>query len=148
MRELANSALAAGGEVIGVVPRVIEGRGVAHSGLTELRVVETMHERKQTMAALSDGFIALPGGFGTLEELFEAVTWLQLGVHHKPIGLLGPCGYWKPLIDMVEHMMREGFVPSDQLQLLLVESEAVALLARMQAWVPPTLGAKWVDRAG
>ena len=98
MGAVADAALAAGGEVIGVIPRHLVDREVAHGGLTEQRVVETLHERKAEMAALSDGFIALPGGLGTLEELAEVSSWAQLGLHDKPIGLLGPAGYWEALL--------------------------------------------------
>jgi uncharacterized protein (TIGR00730 family) len=144
MREIADAALAAGGEVIGVIPRTLVEREVAHHGLTELRVVETMHVRKATMAELSDGFVALPGGYGTLDELFEILTWAQLGMHHKPVGLLNVGGFWDPLVALVGHMIDEGFVPEDQRALLLVESDPAVLLARMRAWVPPALGPKWI----
>jgi len=144
MREVADAALGGGGEVIGVIPRALVDREVAHDGLTELRVVDTMHTRKATMAELSDGFIALPGGFGTLDELFEILTWAQLGIHHKPIGLVDTCGFWQPLLVMVRHMVAEGFIPADQEALLLVADEPEALLTRMEGWTPPTLGPKWV----
>ena len=144
MREIADSALGAGGEVIGVIPRALVEREVAHHGLTELRVVDTMHVRKATMVELSDGFIALPGGFGTLDELFEILTWAQLGMHGKPIGLVNVSGFWDPLVSLVRHMVDEGFVPADQLALLLVESDPGALLAKMEAWTPPPLGPKWI----
>ncbi len=144
MREIADSVLAAGGEVIGVIPRALVDREVAHHGLTELRIVETMHVRKATMAELSDGFVALPGGFGTLDELFEILTWAQLGIHRKPVGLVNVRGFWRPLIALVEHMVKEGFIPEDQLALLLAESDPSALLGRMEGWVPPALGPKWI----
>ncbi len=145
MREVADAALAAGGEVIGIIPRALVDREVAHPGLTELRVVDTMHARKAMMTELSDGFVALPGGFGTLDELFETLTWAQLGIHRKPVGLVDTCGFWRPLLSLVEHMVNEGFIPDDQLELLLVESDPAALLARMESWVPPTLGPKWMS---
>src|SRR5947209_20603117 len=104
-----------------------------------------MHERKAMMASLADGFIALPGGYGTLDELFEIVTWSQLGLHAKPIGLLDAAHFWRPLIALVEHMVAEGFVPDDQVQLLLVEPGPRALLDTMGAWRPPRLGPKWID---
>jgi uncharacterized protein (TIGR00730 family) len=144
MREIADAALSAGGEVIGVIPRALVDREVAHHGLTELRVVDTMHVRKATMAELSDGFVALPGGFGTLDELFEILTWAQLGMHRKPVGLVNVCGFWDPLVGLVHHMVKEGFVPEDQLALLLVEAEPGALLAKMAGWTPPVLGPKWI----
>jgi len=145
MREIADAALAAGGEVIGVIPRALVDREVAHHGLTELRVVETMHVRKATMAELSDGFVALPGGFGTLDELFEILTWAQLGMHAKPVGLVNVSGFWEPLVELVHHMVTEGFVPEDQLALLLVETDPGALIAKMDAWTPLALGPKWID---
>ena len=114
MGALADAALAAGGEVIGVIPRRLVDRELAHRGLTELRVVETLHERKAEMAALSDGFIALPGGLGTLEELAEVASWAQLGLHAKPIGLLGPAGYWDALLGWLDHAVAEGFLTSGQ----------------------------------
>jgi uncharacterized protein (TIGR00730 family) len=144
MREIADAALAVGGEVIGVIPRALVDREVAHHGLTELRVVDTMHVRKATMAELSDGFVALPGGFGTLDELFEILTWAQLGMHAKPVGLVNVCGFWEPLVRLLEHMVKEGFIPEDQLGLLLVENDPRALLAKMKGWTPPVLGPKWI----
>jgi uncharacterized protein (TIGR00730 family) len=144
MREVADAALAAGGEVIGVIPQALLDREVAHHGLTELRVVETMHVRKATMEQLSGGFIALPGGFGTLDELFEILTWAQLGIHRKPVGLLDVSGFWQPLRAMLDHMVTEGFIPEDQLGLLLVDADPGALLDRMAAWSPPALGPKWI----
>jgi uncharacterized protein (TIGR00730 family) len=144
MREIADAALAGRAEVIGVIPRALVEREVAHHGLTELRVVETMHVRKATMAELSDGFVALPGGFGTLDELFEILTWAQLGMHAKPVGLVNVCGFWDPLVALVEHMVKEGFIPEDQLALMIVESDPRALLAKMRAWTPPALGPKWI----
>lgn len=146
MRDAADAALAAGGEVIGVIPRSLVDREVAHTGLTDLRVVGTMHERKALMHELSDGFIALPGGFGTLDELFEIVTWSQLGLHAKPVGLLDVESFWTPLSELVQHMVDEGFIPADQLALLLRDADVASLLGRMNAWTPPALGPKWIDR--
>ncbi len=144
MRDVADATLEAGGEVIGVIPHALAAREVAHHGLTELRVVDTMHTRKATMAELSSGFVALPGGFGTLDELFEIVTWAQLGIHDKPIGLVNVVGFWDPLLALLEHMVTEGFVPEDQRALLLVDADPAALLWKMEAWTPPALGDKWV----
>ena len=144
MSEAADAALAAGGEVVGVIPRALVDREVAHGGLTELKVVETMHVRKATMSELSDGFIALPGGFGTLDELFEILTWAQLGMHAKPVGLLDVAGFWGPLMELVQHTVSEGFVPEDQLQLILSERDPAALLGKMMGWKPPVLGPKWI----
>ncbi len=113
MGVLADAALAAGGMVVGVIPQALADREVAHHGLTKLHVVSGMHERKALMADLSDAFVALPGGYGTFEEFFEIVTWLQLGIHDKPIGLLNVEAYYDPLIAMIDSSVREGFVPKD-----------------------------------
>ncbi len=110
MGELAESALAAGGQVHGVIPQKLRDLEVAHTGLTELFVVDSMHARKMLMASLSDAFIALPGGFGTLEELFEVVTWCQIGYHQKPVGLLNVAGYYDPLLAFVDHAAAAGFI--------------------------------------
>lgn len=130
MGALADAALAAGGEVIGVIPRHLVDREVAHGGLTEQRVVETLHERKAEMATLSDGFIALPGGLGTLEELAEVASWAQLGVHAKPIGLLGPAGYWESLLAWLDHAVDEGFVSPANRALVELDPDLDALLDR------------------
>jgi len=106
----ADAALAAGGEVVGVLPRALSSREIAHHGLTELRIVPSLHERKAVMSALSDLVVALPGGCGTLDELFEAITWAQLGLHAKPVGVLDAGGYWTQLFALVDHMNAEGFV--------------------------------------
>jgi uncharacterized protein (TIGR00730 family) len=145
MREVADATLAAGGSVIGVIPRSLVDREVAHPSLTELRVVGTMHERKATMAELSDGFVALPGGFGTLDELFEILTWSQLGLHAKPIALLDAAAFWAPLARLVDHMVTEGFVPEDQVPLLLRHEDPRVLIEQMRAWTPPKLGRKWIE---
>jgi len=130
MGAVADAALAAGGEVIGVIPRDLVDREVAHGGLTEQREVETLHERKAEMAALSDGFIALPGGLGTLEELAEVSSWAQLGLHEKPIGLLGPAGYWEALLSWLDHAVDEGFVSPANRALLRLDPDLGALLDR------------------
>jgi uncharacterized protein (TIGR00730 family) len=145
MRTVADAALGAGAEVVGVIPRALVDREVAHDGLSDLRIVGSMHERKALMASLADGFVALPGGFGTLDELFEIVTWSQLGLHRKPIGLLDAAGFWRPMMEFLEHVVREGFVPEDQMQLFMMESDPRRLLERMAAWAPPQLGPKWID---
>jgi uncharacterized protein (TIGR00730 family) len=119
MGVLADSALEAGAEVIGVIPRSMVDREVAHHGLTELRIVDTMHQRKAQMAETADAFLALPGGLGTLEELFETWTWAQLGMHDKAFGLVNVAGYFDPLIRMVERMVSEGFIPAAQVQRLV-----------------------------
>lgn len=136
MAIVADAALAAGGEVIGVQPRGLFAREVPHSGLTELREVGSMHERKALMAELSDGFIALPGGFGTCDELFEAVTWAQVGIHHKPVGLLDVNGYFSALLAFVAHATAEGFIPPEHARLLTCATDPAVLLdafARAQA---------------
>jgi uncharacterized protein (TIGR00730 family) len=130
MGAVADAALTAGGEVIGVIPRPLVDRELAHRGLTEQHVVETLHERKAEMATLSDGFIALPGGLGTLEELAEVSSWAQLGLHEKPIGLLGPEGYWEALLAWLDHAVDEGFVSPANRALLALEPDLEALLDR------------------
>ena len=133
----ADAALAAGGEVIGVLPRGLFVREVAHQGLSEMREVDSMHERKALMAQLSDGFIALPGGFGTCDELFEAVTWAQIGIHQKPVGLLDVNGYFAALLMFVAHAADEGFIPPAQVELLLRATDPVALLDSFASYQPP-----------
>ena len=128
MGRVADAALGAGGEVVGVIPESLVAREIAHRSLTHLHVVRTMHERKAKMAQLSDAFIALPGGFGTLEELFEVVTWAMLGIHAKPIGLLDSDGYWKPLLAFVERAIAEGFVDPTHASLIVVRDTPAALL--------------------
>jgi uncharacterized protein (TIGR00730 family) len=147
MGVVADAVLRARGEVVGVLPKVLVDREVAHLALTKLHVVGSMHERKQLMAELSDGFIAMPGGYGTLDELFEILTWAQLGIHAKPIALFDVAGFWGPLQALLEHMVREGFIPEDQLALLMKDADPGALLARMKSWTPPVLGPKWAPRA-
>lgn len=133
----ADAALAAGGEVIGILPRGLFKREVAHTGLTELREVGSMHERKALMSDLADGFIALPGGYGTFDELFEIVTWSQIGLHAKPIGLLDAAGYFAPLVALVAHAAREGFVPPSHASLLLRAETPAALLDAFATYRPP-----------
>lgn len=133
MGSVADAALAAGAEVIGVIPRALMGRELGHGGLTELHVVETMHERKRLMAERSDAFVALPGGIGTFEELFEVWTWLQLGYHAKPVGLLNAAGYYDGLLAFLDHSVARGFVPAAQRDLLQVRPDADTLLDRMAA---------------
>ena len=130
MGALADAALACDGEVIGVIPRRLVDRELAHPGLTELHIVETLHERKAGMAALADGFIALPGGLGTLEELAEVASWAQLGLHAKPIGLLGWEGYWDALLAWLDHAVAEGFVAPEQRCLVTADRDLDTLLVR------------------
>ena len=146
MGAVADAVLAQGGEVIGVIPRMLVEKEVAHTGLSDLRVVETMHERKALMESLADGVIALPGGFGTLEELFEIVTWAQLGLHSKPVGLLNVAGYWDQLLVFVDQMVAERFVRAEQREALLVADSPAELVARMEAYQPVVVD-KWIDRS-
>ena len=143
MGAVANAALAAGGQVIGVIPAALRDKELAHEGVTELHVVDSMHERKQLMADLSDGFIALPGGIGTLEELFETLTWLQLGFHTKPVGLLNVAGFYDPLLRFLENMVIAGLLRAEHLDYLIVEGEMEPLLRRMAAFEPVTLD-QWI----
>ena len=145
MGALADSALAAGGTVIGVIPTRLVEHEIAHAHLTKLHVVETMHERKALMAELSDAVIALPGGSGTLDELFELFTWKQLGLHRKPIGLLDVVGYWQPLVSFLEHAVNERFLRAEYLKDLQVEGSAEALLDRLGAHEHRSYD-KWLDR--
>jgi uncharacterized protein (TIGR00730 family) len=146
MGEVADAALAAGGEVTGVIPRSLMEREVGHAGLTTLEVVETMHERKARMADLSDGFIALPGGFGTLDELCEVLTWSQLGIHAKPCAILNVDGYFDALIALFDHALREGFLRGPHRSLVIAGTDPAALLDSMAAFIPPTTE-KWVRPA-
>ena len=145
MGTLADATLAAGGEVIGVIPRPLASRELAHAGLTELRVVASMHERKATMASLVDGFIALPGGLGTFEETLEVLTWAQLGIHRKPVGVVNVHGYYDGLLHMLTHAVREGFVRIDYFSLLLFGDSPGELLDRFDGWKPPALARAWLD---
>jgi uncharacterized protein (TIGR00730 family) len=138
MGAAADAALAAGGEVIGVIPQELVDRELAHGGLTELRVVGSLHERKALMAELSDGFIALPGGFGTLDELLEQLTWSQLGLHDKPIGLYDVEEYWRPLIALARHATEEGFVRESDLGAIAVGGDAEGLLDRLRSMTRET----------
>ena len=142
----ADSALDAGGEVIGVIPASLVAREIAHPGLTELRVVSSMHERKATMADLSDAFIALPGGWGTLEEFFEVLTWTQLGLHRKPCGLLNARRYFDRLLSFLEHSVDEGFVKRENGSMIAVSESPDALLDRIVSSNPPLVDT-WIDRA-
>lgn len=144
MGVLADAALAAGGEVYGVIPRHMMTVEIGHSGLTELYVVEDMHERKAKMAELADGFLALPGGVGTLEELFEVWTWAQLGLHSKPLGLVDVAGYYRPLAEFAEQMVSEGFLRSRQHQMLSVDADPARLLDSFAEYEPPDTG-KWAS---
>ena len=144
MGVLADSVLAAGGEVIGVIPQALVDRELAHSGVSELRVVASMHERKALMASLADAFVALPGGFGTFEEFCEATTWTQLGLHQKPCGLLNVEGFFDPLLQLFDHATSEGFILPEHRAIVVVESDASALLSRLAAFSPPPQK-RWIE---
>jgi uncharacterized protein (TIGR00730 family) len=137
MGVVSNAALEAGGDVIGVIPRSLVERELAHAGLTDLRIVGSMHERKALMFDLSEGFITLPGGTGTLEEFFEVLTWAQLGEHEKPCGLLNVAGYYDPLLSVFDHMVHKGFLSESNRALVLVESGPERLLQRFESYQPP-----------
>ncbi len=145
MGVVADAARGAGGEVIGVMPKALVEREISHGGLTKLHVVGSMHERKALMAELSDGFIALPGGTGTLEEFFEVLTWAQLGEHGKPCGLLNAGGYYDPLLEVFDHMVEEGFLSEEHRAMVLVASEATDLLEAFSRYAPPTVP-KWIEK--
>ncbi|HKI86247.1 MAG TPA: TIGR00730 family Rossman fold protein [Thermoanaerobaculia bacterium] len=146
MGVIANSALEAGGRVIGVIPRGLVAREQAHEELSELRIVDSMHERKALMAELSDGFVALPGGMGTLEEISEALTWLQLGIHQKPCALLNVDGYWDHWIAHLDHAVDEGFFKPEHRQLVLVEEDPSTLIERLASYRIPALP-RWLPAA-
>jgi uncharacterized protein (TIGR00730 family) len=145
MGVLADAVLEAGGKVIGVIPRALVEKELAHHKLTELHVVETMHERKALMAERADAFVALPGGVGTADELFEIITWAQLGIHRKPIGLLNIAGFFDSLLRWVEHTIDEGFLRAKHRHLLLVASEPERLLALLQTSRPVEPEGKWLE---
>jgi uncharacterized protein (TIGR00730 family) len=145
MAAVADAVLARGGRVIGVIPQALLARELAHPALTELHVVGTMHERKARMVDLSDGFVALPGGYGTLDELFEVMTWAQLGLHEKPCGLLDVADYFAHLVRFIDHTVAERMVRAEHRELLIRERDPAALLDAMAAYTPPRL-TKWIDR--
>ncbi len=145
MGVLADSVLALGGTVVGVIPEGLLAKEVAHQGLSDLRLVGSMHERKSLMAELSDGVVALPGGLGTLEEFFEMLTWAQLGLHSKPCGLLNVRGYFDRLLDFLEHAVEERFVTREHRQMIIADASPVALLDRMERYDPPSV-TNWLDR--
>jgi uncharacterized protein (TIGR00730 family) len=146
MGAVADAMLDAGGEAIGVIPQALVDREIAHPGLADLRVVGSMHERKALMAELADGFVALPGGMGTLEELFEVYTWTQLGLHSKPLGLLDVRGYYDKLVAFLDHTVEERFMTVEHREMLVVEERAEALLEAFRRWRAP-VRTKWIDRA-
>lgn len=145
MGVVADAALNAGGQVIGIIPQSLERAEIGHKGLTHLEVVDGMHARKARMAELADAFIALPGGLGTLEELFEVWTWGQLGYHAKPLGLLEVDGFYRRLGDFLDHMVEERFVRSAHRDMLQIDTDCNTLLDRLEDW-QPSVAPKWVDR--
>lgn len=145
MGALADAVLTAGGKAIGVIPDNLMAREVGHTGLTTLHVVRSMHERKALMADLSDAFIAMPGGFGTLEEFFEVLTWSQLGLHAKPCGLLNALNFYSPLLQMLDHAVDEGFLKAENRKLILARDSVEGLLDALEQWRPVRVE-KWLDR--
>jgi uncharacterized protein (TIGR00730 family) len=145
MGVLADAVLAEGGEVIGVIPRPLATKELAHTGLTQMHVVGSMHERKALMASLVDGFVAMPGGLGTFEETFEVLTWSQLGIHRKPIGLLNVDGYYDGLLSMIAHGVQETFIKREYLTLFVSAASPARLLDDMQAWQPPSVPGAWLN---
>jgi len=146
MGALADTVLKAGGEAIGVIPRNLMAKEVGHKGLTKLHVVSSMHERKALMADLSDAFVAMPGGFGTIEEFCEVLTWSQLGLHAKPCGILNVLGYYLPLLVMFDHAVEQGFLRPENRALVLAHQSAAELLQALDEWRPVYVE-KWLDRA-
>jgi uncharacterized protein (TIGR00730 family) len=146
MGALADAVIAAGGQLTGVIPRALVDREIAHRGVMDMRVVGSMHERKALMAELSDAFVALPGGIGTLEELFEVYTWAQLGLHRKPCALLNVEGYYDGVAEFLAHAVAERFLREETRELLLVETDPAALIERLRSFEPPAVVPKWIDR--
>jgi uncharacterized protein (TIGR00730 family) len=145
MGTVADAVLAEGGDVIGVIPRALVKKEVVHEGLPDLRVVDSMHERKALMAQLADGFVALPGGLGTLEEFCEILTWSQLGIHQKPAGLLDVGGYFQPLLSFLDHIVSERFMRPEHRAMVLVEEEPEHLIEAIQRYKPAEQK-KWLDQ--
>jgi uncharacterized protein (TIGR00730 family) len=146
MGRLADAVLAEGGEAIGVLPEALVAKEIAHPGLEDLRVVGSMHERKALMADLSDAFVALPGGLGTVEELFEIYTWAQLGLHRKPCALLDVDGYYEGIVSFLAHAVEERFLREDHRAMLIVEREPRAMVERLIRFEPAAIVPKWIDR--
>ncbi len=145
MGVIADEVMAAGGRAIGVIPELLVNKEVGHDGLSELHVVPDMHQRKKMMADLADAFVALPGGAGTLEELFEVFTWAQLGYHRKAVAVLNIDGFYDPLISMLEHTVQEGFMRQTYFDILQIDSDPAALIAKLRRYQPPVAD-KWADR--
>ncbi len=146
MGVLADAVLAEGGEIIGVIPRALLDREIAHRDVADMRVVTSMHERKALMAELADAFIALPGGLGTMEELFEVYTWAQLGLHQKPCALLNVEGYYEGVADFLSHAVEERFLREEHREMLMVESQPGPLIERLRGFEPDSTLPKWIDR--
>jgi len=144
MAVVADTVLAAGGTVVGVIPQQLVAKELAHDELSELRITGSMHERKTVMGELSDGFVALPGGYGTLEEFAEVLTWSQLGLQHKPCGLLDVDGFYTPLLTFFDHAVTEGFVRAEHRGLVLADTDPAQLLDALAAWTPPGVD-KWIS---
>jgi len=145
MGKIADAVLEEGGKVIGIIPKGLFVKEVAHTGITELIEVSTMHERKSLMSELSDGFIAMPGGYGTIEEIFEIITWSQLGIHNKPCGLLNVCNYYDNLINFLDHTVSEQFISKITRSILLVDECPDTLLEKFEVYNAPETE-KWIDR--
>jgi uncharacterized protein (TIGR00730 family) len=146
MGALADAVLAEGGEITGIIPRSLVDREIAHRDVADMRIVASMHERKALMAELADAFIALPGGIGTLEELFEVYTWAQLGLHRKPCALLNVEGYYDSVADFLAHAVAERFLREETRELLMIESEPATLIERLNTFEPRAVVPKWIDR--
>ncbi|MDH3646580.1 MAG: TIGR00730 family Rossman fold protein [Gammaproteobacteria bacterium] len=146
MGVIADAVLAAGGHVVGVIPEALRKKELMHEGLTETHVVKSMHERKALFAELSDGFVAMPGGLGTLEELFEVLTWAQLGFHNRPVGLLNVSGYYDELLRFLDQTVAQGFVHRKHRSMMLIDEEPAALLDAMADYRPASVS-KWIDQA-
>lgn len=147
MGAVADAVLAAKGHVTGVIPEALAAKELAHTGLSDLRVVDSMHERKAMMGDLADGFIVLPGGLGTLEEFFEVLTWAQLGLHRKPCGLLNVCGFFDGLLAFLEHAIDQRFVRREHRAMVIVSNSPDSLLEQFDQYIPP-VAPKWIDAAG
>jgi hypothetical protein len=148
MGAVADAALAAGGRAVGILPRQFNTPALAHGGLSDMVLVDSMHERKARMAEMGDAFVALPGGFGTLEELFEILTWAQIGMHRKPVGILNVQGYYDPLLAMIERARQQGFIYAEHRGLIVCESTPASLLDGLAAFVSPAGLERWVTRDG
>ncbi|MGF6758295.1 TIGR00730 family Rossman fold protein [Paraburkholderia sp. GAS334] len=144
MGVIADEVMTAGGRAIGVIPELLVNKEVGHNGLTELHVVPDMHQRKKMMADLSDAFVAMPGGAGTLEELFEVFTWAQLGYHQKPVAVLNIDGFYDPLVSLLRHTVDEGFMRQTYFDILQIDADPMALIGKLQRYQPPARD-KWAD---